>query len=632
MNKIFTYRKYILSGVLLGLLSACDSEKERDIVAPVSTLKVNPSEEVVFPQAGGEIGIDLSTNRGWSITKEEAFWFQIKSDPVGESGEHKVMLDAKVNTAAEVRTSKVVITAGSERKELVVSQFGSNAAILLPQKNMNVGFNGLETSFVVNSNVDVTSVKPSDSWLNAVKVNVLASNTGVSKMYTLTVGVNSGNGRTGKIIFASDKGAADTLVVVQDAWSAKVDVPAVTRVGGLQKEVLLKVNASGDWTLALEGGVQPDWVTEIAPQSGSIGETTIKITLRENLTGVERPMSAEITCGTIKTPFTLLQRPSTARERDSLTLVNIFKNSTYTGLETWDYTKPMSTWFGGRFIQVSDRVTELSLVDWQLSGELSQIGMLDGLRKLHFSRCSLTKIPEEMGQLSRLQELSFASMSEVPAFPGSLKNLTALTTLDVIGMFTSSGTLITTFEFPDVVAEMTALEKIDFSFTTVSRIPASIGKLKNLTYLNCAYTKMTGIIEELGQLAKLEYLSFDNCPDLAGSIPATLFTGSPNLKAFMARGGKLSGEIPKEMYSAPSLYEVSLYGNNLEGDIPEELATVSKIMLFSVAMNKLGNGGLLAPAILADYRFHNSRAWYGVVAICPQQEGYGWSNCISGLD
>lgn len=100
----------------------------------------------------------------------------------------------------------------------------------------------------------------------------------------------------------------------------------------------------------------------------------------------------------------------------------------------------------------------------------------------------------------------------------------------------------------------------------------------------------------------------------------------------MARGGKLSGEIPKEMYRAPALYEVALYGNNLEGDIPEELATVSKITMFSVAMNKLGDGGLLPPAILADYRFHNSRAWYGVINICPQQEGHGWSNCISGLD
>lgn len=80
----------------------------------------------------------------------------------------------------------------------------------------------------------------------------------------------------------------------------------------------------------------------------------------------------------------------------------------------------------------------------------------------------------------------------------------------------------------DFFQSMSALRLLDLSFTSIRRIPVSIGQLLELRHLNLTATKMTTLPKELGSLAKLIHLNLLRTYSLR-TIPREAISGLSKL-------------------------------------------------------------------------------------------------------
>ncbi|PPR92227.1 hypothetical protein GOBAR_AA28449 [Gossypium barbadense] len=80
----------------------------------------------------------------------------------------------------------------------------------------------------------------------------------------------------------------------------------------------------------------------------------------------------------------------------------------------------------------------------------------------------------------------------------------------------------------DFCQSMSALRLLDLSFTSIRRIPVSIGQLLELCHLNLTATKITTLPKELGSLAKLVHLNLLRTYSLR-TIPPEAITGLSKL-------------------------------------------------------------------------------------------------------
>lgn len=72
------------------------------------------------------------------------------------------------------------------------------------------------------------------------------------------------------------------------------------------------------------------------------------------------------------------------------------------------------------------------------------------------------------------------------------------------------------------------------------------------------------------------------------------------------------------------LESLNLGRNNLSGKLPKEVVSSKEMHYFDVSMNRL-TGEILAE-ILNFHKMDWTNKW-DWRRICPQQEGYGFSNC-----
>ncbi|KAJ3083388.1 hypothetical protein HDU99_010253 [Rhizoclosmatium hyalinum] len=151
-----------------------------------------------------------------------------------------------------------------------------------------------------------------------------------------------------------------------------------------------------------------------------------------------------------------------------------------------------------------------------------------------------TRIPESIGLLVNVTEVSLHSSFYVGPLPQGIGNLINVT---------------------------------DFSLTCSSisgGIPNVIGNLINLTYLDLDENKLTGEIpREIGNLFQLRTLTLaENC--LTGELPIELFncTQLTNLTLY---SNNLTGPIPSHIGNLVQLEELNLAENDLSGDLPDTI-------------------------------------------------------------
>ena len=237
-----------------------------------------------------------------------------------------------------------------------------------------------------------------------------------------------------------------------------------------------------------------------------------------------------------------------------------------TGSLNWSPSTLINSWDGITVGGSPARVTRLELrvrgstrVTGQLPAALGELANLEVLAIYGASTddgepISLTgSIPEELGNLTKLSELTLHQHEISGTIPAALGNLSKL-------------------------------EKLQLNLTQIGgSIPASLGNLSKLKTLSLYDNDLSGTLPaELGRLGNLQALNF-NLNRVTGSIPAQ-FGNLSSLLTLALSFNQLSGSIPTELAGLSSLQEIYVSQNNFTGCIPSALQEVAKNDLARVGL------------------------------------------------
>ena len=272
----------------------------------------------------------------------------------------------------------------------------------------------------------------------------------------------------------------------------------------------------------------------------------------------------------------------------------------------WSPDTPITAWDGVTVGGTPQRVTGLTLVQEQLTGEIPpELGGLSNLTRLSLWGNQLTgEIPPELGGLSNLTLLDLGSnqlTGEIPPELGGLSNLTGLyldnnqLTGEIPPELGGLSNLTLLFlhrnqltgEIPPELGGLSNLTGLYLDNNQLTgEIPPELGGLSNLTRLSLWGNQLTGEIPpELGGLSNLTGLYLDN-NQLTGEIPPEL-GGLSNLTGLYLDNNQLTGEIPPELGGLSKLTRLSLWGNQLTGEIPPELGGLSNLQTLDLSDNRL---------------------------------------------
>jgi hypothetical protein len=142
-------------------------------------------------------------------------------------------------------------------------------------------------------------------------------------------------------------------------------------------------------------------------------------------------------------------------------------------------------------------ITELNLMNNELTHLPNSIGQLTDLTKLYLYSNKLTKILDSIGKLTNLTQLWLYS-NQLTELPNSIGQLTNLTWLNI-----GQNKLI---ELPDSIRQLTNLTYLYIHTNQLTQLPNFIGQLINLTCLSTYDNQLTQLPDSIGQLTNLTKL------------------------------------------------------------------------------------------------------------------------------
>jgi hypothetical protein len=145
--------------------------------------------------------------------------------------------------------------------------------------------------------------------------------------------------------------------------------------------------------------------------------------------------------------------------------------------------------------------------DLQYSGAMGlpkEIFLLPWLRKLRVSKVPTEELPENLGYLTYLENLSIVDCSGLLSFPRSLGKLQKLKTLRVKNCESF-------VRFPAIIGKLNNLENIEINnCPSFERLPNEIGKIKLLKRIHLKYcTNLISIPESICRLPELKELELE---------------------------------------------------------------------------------------------------------------------------
>ncbi|KAK7306601.1 hypothetical protein VNO77_44550 [Canavalia gladiata] len=190
---------------------------------------------------------------------------------------------------------------------------------------------------------------------------------------------------------------------------------------------------------------------------------------------------------------------------------------------------------------------------------------------------------------SRITQLKLPGLNLVGQLSSAIQSLTELDTLDLSYNNGLTG------KIPQEIGNLKKLESLALVGCGFSGpIPDSIGSLKQLTFLALNSNKFSGTIpRSLGNLSNINWLDLAE-NELEGSIPVSDNQGRPGLdlllkaEHFHMGSNKLSGPVPTKLFNSSMILKHVLFDSNqLEGSIPSSLSLVSTLEVVRFDRNQL---------------------------------------------
>ena len=390
----------------------------------------------------------------------------------------------------------------------------------------------------------------------------------------------------------------------------------------------------------------------------AVGDSLLKVYADEN-SGAARQTTVWVRTASLQA--SLLVRQGSApggdflRYRDSLALVSIFRAGngpewTWTigfkrdSLDCWSPQRPITRWHGvgTERIDGSLRVTSLDLrqVNNYAGALPDSLALMNKLSGVYLASLPLERSP--LGLLARLEAVEALDINFAPyplAWPSDLGGFRSLVLLYAAGVEhpnrrlgagwssltrlrsvdLSNGTL--QGGFPTVLFGCSGLEWLDLSNNPIGgAIPAEVGGWKALEHFDVSGCNLTGALPaQIGALEQLMTLKAANNA-LQGTVPAALGSVA-NLQILNLSGCGFTALAP-EVWNCRNLRYVDVSFNNLTGTIPAAAASMQHLEAFALVGNRMS--GAIPDEVVNCERWSS---WRPSSLICPQQSGYGFTNC-----
>lgn len=250
------------------------------------------------------------------------------------------------------------------------------------------------------------------------------------------------------------------------------------------------------------------------------------------------------------------------------------------------------------------RLVEVNLSDNLFIGELPDFSF-ENLEVLQLSNNNFTgDIPLSFGRIKSLKVLSLGGNLLNGKIPPFLGNLTELTHLELgynpfeasplpneIGNLSKLEVLWLTNsrlvgEIPVSIGNLVSLKNLDLSCNFLSgKIPESLSMLKNLEQIELYQNQLSGELpESLGNLKAL--LRFDVSQNsLTGKLPEKI--AALPLESLNLNDNYFTGEIPEVLASNQYLVQLKLFNNSFTGRLPPNLGKFSPLEDFDVSTNNM---------------------------------------------
>ncbi|XP_030449000.1 disease resistance protein RPV1-like [Syzygium oleosum] len=222
------------------------------------------------------------------------------------------------------------------------------------------------------------------------------------------------------------------------------------------------------------------------------------------------------------------------------------------------------------------QLQRLQILDLKFCTDLSnlprELDSLEALRELRLDGTCIEDIPvsEDMKHLKTLSACNCKSLAQVSSEIGDIKSLeflsmdgSELTTLpDSIGRLEKLKQLSLRdcrlmWKLPDAIEKLTSLENLDLSSTGIDKLPRAIGNMQNLKTLKMDGSFIRKFPQSIGTLKKLEEIHASRCRSLA-KIPEEI-KGLSRLRILVLSHTNIRS-LPESISSLSHLQNLDLYG------------------------------------------------------------------------
>ncbi|URE06701.1 hypothetical protein MUK42_03698 [Musa troglodytarum] len=267
-------------------------------------------------------------------------------------------------------------------------------------------------------------------------------------------------------------------------------------------------------------------------------------------------------------------------------------------------------WTGVKCNAKTNRVTELSLVGFSLSGKIGRgLLQLQSIQKLYLSKNNFSGslnpklsqleslrvvdlgennlsgvIPDEFfGQCRSLRSLSLANNAFSGHIPSSLGSCSTLAALN-LSSNRLSGSL------PKGLWSLYGLRSLDLSGNSlVGEIPGGISRLYNLRSISLRQNRLSGRLpDDMGSCLLLKYLDF-SVNFLTGSLPDSMHRLSMCGHLRLA-SNLFSGKVPTWIGEMKNLEFLDLSRNWFSGRVPDSIGKLQLLKSLDLSRNRLAGG------------------------------------------
>jgi len=354
------------------------------------------------------------------------------------------------------------------------------------------------------------------------------------------------------------------------AISTSVSSLTLSAVGD-ERTFNVTITNAANWTVASSDS----WLS-VTKQ----GNNAVQVRSDANLTTASR--SANITCnvdgGNVSASVSVSQPKVSDAQSDSLAIIDLIKA---TGANS----------ALGVEMNTDKRVIALKFPGSKLSGTL----------------------PASIGRLTQLQYCDLSGNKLSGAIPAEIGNLTQLTYLDLSDNGFSGNA--------PSLSQLSGLLVLDMSLNKLTSLPALNANIPGLEYLAFAGNQLSGSLPAgWSAYQKLIYIDLSNNA-FTGEIPSA-WSVLTSMSALHLYNNTLSNAIPAYLSKFVRLKSLALNNNNLTGSIPVDLGLLPELETLLLMQNRLT--GEIPASLLGNPHWGE---WENNV--CPQQSGYGFSNCNS---